>query len=280
MKRPAANRPASTGIRVVDRAVQVLDLLAAAGQGLGVTEIARRVRLGKSTTHRLLSSLVRAEMVRLDPRTRVYHLGYRLLQWTSAWLDRMDVRTRALPHLRRLREKSQETVSLNLLAGRERVAVVRLEASQEVRFVADLGQPLPLHVGAGGKAILAYLPDAAIDAVLAAAPVTAGKAAGLRRTLAEVRRTGSAVSFGERIPGSGSVSAPLFNHEGRVIGSVSILSVSVRLSPDTVRTYRDLVRQAAEAVSHDLGWAGPEAEAGPDRPAGERKRPEWDTSRT
>ena len=136
MRRVAGPRAASTGIRAVDRAVQVLDLLAEAGQGLGVTGIARRLRLGKSTTHRLLSSLAKAEMVRLDPRTRVYHLGYRLLQWTSAWLDRMDVRTRALPHLRQLREKSQETVSLNLLEGPVRVAVERLEASQEVRFVA------------------------------------------------------------------------------------------------------------------------------------------------
>jgi IclR family transcriptional regulator, acetate operon repressor len=265
---------ASTGIRVVDRAVEVLDLLAGAGPGLGVTEIARRVRLGKSTTHRLLSSLVRAEIVRLDPERRVYHLGYRLLQWTAAWLDRMDVRTRALPHITRLREKSQETVILNILADHERVAVERLEAAQEVRFVADLGTPLPLTVGASGKAILAYLPEATLAAVLETAGLTGAKAAALRRTLGEIRRAGSAVSYGERIPGSGAVSAPVFNHQGRVIGSVSILSVAVRLSPDTVRTYRELVRQTAEAVSRDLGWVGTDAAAEPARSPGQRRRTE------
>jgi len=158
--------------------------------------------------------------------------------------------------------------------------VERLEASEEVRFVADLGKPLPLCVGAGGKAILAYLPGAEIDGVLKAARLPARKVAALRRALAEIRRSGCAVSFGERVPGSGSVSAPVFNHEGRVIGSVSILTVAVRLSPDTVRAYRELVRQAAEAVSRELGWPGPDARAEADRPALERRRQEWDTSRT
>ena len=269
-----------SGIRVVDRVVQILDLLAGAGQGLGVTEIARRLRLGKSTTHRLLSSLAKAEVVRLDPRTRLYHLGYRLLQWTSGWLDRMDVRTRALPSLRRLREKCQETVSLNLQEGLARVAVERLEASQEVRFVAELGKPLPLHVGAGGKAILAFLPAAEIDRVLKAARLGPSGAGRVRRALGEIRRSGYAVSFGERIPGSGSVSAPVSNHEGRVIGSVSILSVAVRLSPDTVRSYGELVRQAAEAVSRDLGWGGPEAAGESGRPTGEGRGEAWGTSRT
>ena len=255
--RGRAHRGASaSGIRVLDRAMQILALLAEAEAGLGVTEIARRVGLGKSTTHRLLSALARAEVVRPDPRTRLYQLGFRLLQWTAGWLDRMDVRTRALPHLRQLREKCQETVSLNLHDGLSRVAVERLEASQEVRFVAELGQPLPLHVGAGGKAILAFLPRPEADRALKAARLAPREERLVRRALAEVRRTGSAVSFGERIAGSGAVSGPVFNHEGRVVGSVSILSVAARLSPDTVRSHAELVRQTAAAVSRELGWAG------------------------
>jgi DNA-binding IclR family transcriptional regulator len=238
--------------------MEILGLLAEAEPGLGVTEVARRVGLGKSTTHRLLSALTRADVVRSDLRTRRYQLGFRMLQWTSAWLDRMDVRTRALPHLGQLREKCQETVSLNLHDGLSRVAVERLEASQEVRFVAELGKPLPLHLGAGGKAILAFLPPPDIERALVAARLGPAEERQVRRALAEVRRAGSAVSVGERIAGSGAVSAPVFNHEGRVIGSVSILSVAARLSPDTARSHAELVRQAAGLISRDLGWAGPD----------------------
>ncbi len=271
---------APSGVRVVDRAVQILDLLAESGQGLGVTEIARRVALGKSTAHRLLTSLVTARVVRVEPQTRLYRLGYRLLQWTSSWLDRMDVRTRALPYLRQLREKCQESVSLNVRDGDARVAVERLEASQEVRFVADLGKSLPLHVGAGGKAILAFLPGPEIDRVLKAAELSRREEEVVRQGLAEIRRSGSAVSFGERIAGSGAVSAPVFNHEDRVIGSVSILSVAARLSPDTVKAYRELARHAAEAVSGDLGWGRPGRDSSLGRPTAWRGQREWGTSRS
>jgi IclR family acetate operon transcriptional repressor len=245
--------PTSGSVRVVDRVVQLLEVLSETEHGYGVTEIAGRLHLGKSTTHRLLTSLARAEVVRADSRQRLYRLGYRLLRWTSGWLDRMDVRTLALPHLRQLREKCQETVSLNLREDNARVAVERLETSQEVRFVAEVGKPLPLHVGASGKAILAFLPPSEIDRVLGAASLPPSRDRELRRALADIRRSGAAVSFGERLAGSGAVSAPLFNHEARVIGSVSILSVAARLSPDTVRSYSELVRHAAGEISRDLG---------------------------
>ncbi len=243
-------------IRVVDRAALVLQILAEEGRSLGVTEIARRVRLGKSTTHRLLASLTKAQIVRRDAETHLYTLGFRLLQWTSAWLDRIDVRTRALPSLRQLREKCQETVCLNILDGFRRVAVERLETSHELRFVVDLGKPLALHVGAGSKAMLAFLPAGEIRQVLKSAKVSPGARALILRDLAEIRRAGVAVTMGERIQGSGSISAPLFSHEGRVIGSVSILSLAIRLPEETVKSYRELVRQTAQAISYELGWSG------------------------
>ena len=243
-------------LRTIDRAVHVLQVLAEDGRGVGVSEIARRVRLGKSTTHRLLTSLCKAQLVRVEPQTRLYSLGFRLLHWTAAWLDRLDVRTKALPYLRQLREKCQETISLNLRDGHHRVAVERLETSHEVRFIVDLGRPLPLHVGAGGKAILAFLPDEEVGQILASTKVDPRSRRRILRDLAEIRRTGSAVTIGERIPGSGAVSAPVFNHEGRAVGSVSILSLAVRLPADVRESYRPLAVQAAKAISRELGWGG------------------------
>jgi DNA-binding IclR family transcriptional regulator len=233
-----------------------------------VTELAGRVGLRKSSTHRLLTALTRAQLVRYDALARRYTLGFRVLRWTASWLDRLDVRTHALPHLRTLRDKCEETVSLNLLDGHRRVAVERLETSRELRFVVDLGAPLPLHLGASGKAMLAFLPAEEMEEVLGDARLGPRMRAALRRELAGIRRVGSAVSLGERIPGSGSVAAPVFNHERAVIGSVSILSLAVRLSDDVIRSHRELVRQAGEAISGALGWEARAAAGG--LPAGRR----------
>jgi DNA-binding IclR family transcriptional regulator len=269
LARRAARPGDAAGVRALERAARVVEVLAQAGRPLGVTEVARIVGLQKSTTHRLLTALARVQLARGDAQTRRYTLGFRPLRWTAAWLDRLDVRTRALPHLRRLREKCQETVSLNLRDGGGRVAVERLETSHELRFVVDLGHPAPLHVGAGGKAILAFLPERERREILDAGAVR-GRARGvLLRDLAEIRRAGSAVTRGERVPGSGSVSAPVFDHEARAIGSVSILSLAVRMPEDVVRSHRELVRETADAVSRELGWSRPgpasAAERGPAR---------------
>jgi DNA-binding IclR family transcriptional regulator len=245
---------------VVKRVAAVLEALAD-GRPAGVTELAGRVGLRKSSTHRLLAALARAQLVRYDALTRRYNLGFRVLRWTASWLDRLDVRTHALFHLRTLREKCEETVSLNLRDGHRRVAVERLETARELRFVVDLGVPLPLHVGASGKAILAFLPTDEVAEVLSEAKLGPRARAALRRELDGIRRLGSAVSLGERIPGSGSVAAPVFNHEHSVIGSVSILALAVRLSDDVIRSHRELARQAGEAISRALGWE-------PDLPAG------------
>ena len=129
---------------------------------MGLTEVAQKVGLGMSTTHRILASLCGVELARGNTRTRQYSLGYGLLQLTASWLNGFEVRTAAIPVLRRLRQSTGETVCLNVRDADQRIPVERLDTSREIRYVVDLGRPQPLHAGAGGKAILALLPEAEI----------------------------------------------------------------------------------------------------------------------
>lgn len=233
------------------RTVALLDVLVHAETPLGVTDIARRVRLSKATTYRLLKALTSHGLVHRQGPEPTYGPGFRILELAGAWMNRLDIRAKALPVLRHLREKTGETVSLNLLAGHQRVAAEHLEAAHELRFVVELGRRLPLHLGASGKAILAFLPDAEIRAILGEARMK-----NLRRFLAElarVRAQGFALSFGERLPGSAAASAPILNHMGRVVGSVSILSTASRFTPEAVRSHQQVIVEAAGAISRALG---------------------------
>ena len=241
-------------IQSIERAARVLAALSDSGDRMGVTEIANKVNLGKSTVHRILATLVQVRFVRLDPTSRQYALGYGLLQLTSGVLRESEVSMIALPHLRDLRQKTQETVSLNLRDNRHRVVVERLDTSHEIRYVAEIGWPLPLHVGAGGKAILAFMDDAEVLSVLEDAKLSANRIRNVTRELKEIRAAGSAFTLGERLPGAGSISAPVFNHEAVAIASVNVLSLEARLNAATVRNFRRLVRATAMAVSGELGW--------------------------
>ncbi len=242
----------SNGNQSVERGALILKTLSEHGS-LGVTDIARRLNLPKSITYRLLASLKAADLVRIESQNRRYSLGYGLLQMSADWLARIDVRNFAMPHLRRLRRETHETVALNLRDGDSRVTIERLDTSFEVRFVIDIGRPLPLHVGAAGKAILAFLPSDEIAEVMSRAELSARKEKRLLEDLDNVRRLGFADTCGERVAGSRSISAPVFNYESLAIASVSILSLQSRMQRREVNACRRCVKAAALEISSAMG---------------------------
>lgn len=246
----------SESVRSVERAAMVLKVLAEGGASMGVSQIAQATGLGKSTAHRLLASLARADFVRVEPKSRQYSLGGGLLQLTANWLGGFGIRTVALPHLRALRQKTRETVSLNIRDGDCRVAIERLDTAHEVRFVVDLGRPVPLHVGATGKAILAFLPESEVNEALASAGVDGAACIRIREDLQKIRRVGAAISTGERVPGTRSISSPVFDSEAAVIASVSILSLESRLNEPDVANFQRMVVETAKNISSDLGFPG------------------------
>ena len=107
-----------------------------------------------------------------------------------------------------------------------------------------------------GKAILAFMDEAEVLSVLEDAKLSANQIRNVTRELKEIRAAGSAFTLGERLPGAGSISAPVFNHEAVAIASVNVLSLEARLNAATVRNFRRLVRATAMAVSREPGMAG------------------------
>ena len=142
------------------------------------------------------------------------------------------------------------------------MVVERLDTSHEIRNVADVGRPLPLHIGAGGKAILAFMDDFEVRKLLADAELSTKQIQRLSKELEEIRASGSSYTLGERLPGAGSISAPVFSHDSVVIASVNLLCLESRLKAKAVREFRRLVRATAMDISEELGW----------RPVGNRRR--------
>jgi DNA-binding IclR family transcriptional regulator len=242
----------SKGNQSVERGALVLKTLSEHGS-LGVTDIARQIGLPKSITYRLLASLKSADLVRQEPKSRRYTLGYGFLQMTANWLARIEVRTVAMPFLRQLRHDTHETIGLNVRDGDDRVTVERLDTSFEVRYVIELGRPFPMHIGAAGKAILAFLPEDEITEIVARADLSPPMETQLMKDLADVRRFGVSDTCGERVTGSRSISAPIFNHEGAAIASISVLTLQSRMQRREGNNCRRLVKIVAMEISNEMG---------------------------
>lgn len=256
----------------VARATQVLTALIDVPD-VGVSELSRRFGWPKSVTHRVLTTLVSAGFLILEPERRRYRLGPIVLRLGLAALARADLHRLALPHLRALRERTGETSTATVLSDDERVYVDQVESSHPVRQIIEAGTRAPLYLGASSKAILAYLPAARQARILehaahaTRADGTPVDVAALTAELPTIRARGFAVSRGERIAGAASVAAPIFGHGGDVIGSISVASVTVRLSTADLEAFGPLVRSTAEALSRELGWHSREDRSGAPHPS-------------
>jgi DNA-binding IclR family transcriptional regulator len=250
----AERREAPAG--AIDRALAVLGVLADSTEPMGVTEIARRVGLPKSVVHYHVSALVRNHYVEARPDRR-YGLGHAALRLGRGSYGSLELRARALPHLRALHHDTWETVALGILVGREQVYVDQIVSPHEIKLAVELGRPFPLHAGASGRAILAFLPEATRETLLAEplerlTPGTVVDPGGLRVLLAGVRASGLAVSRSERQEGAASVAAPVFDVHG-VAGAVSVCGPEYRFDEPAVERYEPLVRMAAAQLSRELG---------------------------
>ncbi|OSC39664.1 IclR family transcriptional regulator [Mycobacterium decipiens] len=190
-----ANR--DEGIQVLRRAVAALDEIDAEPGRLRLVDLCERLGLAKSTTRRLLVGLVEVGLVSVDSHGH-FSLGERLLGFGS--ITGAHIAAAFRPTVERVARASDgETVDLSVLRGRRMWFVDQIESSHRLRAVSAVGVRFPLNGTANGKAALAVLDDA--DAEVALSRLNPEVAEGLRREIAEIRRTGIAFDRDEHTPG-------------------------------------------------------------------------------
>jgi DNA-binding IclR family transcriptional regulator len=252
---------AAGGLSTVRNAARLLKVFRSREADLGVSELARRLGLGKSTVHRLLTTLAAEGLIEQDPRTGGYRLGIVMFELGEAVRVHMDLHAAAGPVLAELRAQTGESAQVGVLDGHEVVYVDRLESAHSLRLFTETGRRVPVHCTSSGKVLLAYLPVAGRHAVLRAAPLTAltphtitdpGR---LAAELARVRRRGWAEAVNEREIGVASIAAPIRDVTGAVVAAISIGVPLARCGVVALRRQAPVIVEAAEAASRRLGWS-------------------------
>lgn len=244
-------------MRSVRTTFQILDAVAE-NQPIGLSELARRLDLPKSTVQRSLATLADLGWIRADGRelTR-WTLGERARTLSEKIDDEGRVRDAALPILGRLNSDTLETIHLAVLESRTVRLIERVDSKHPLRLVKPIGSRSPLHASSNGKSMLAHLPEAEIEAYLSTGLTsvtshTITDAEVLRAELKAIREQGYAVADEELTEGTISVAACIRSTEAaRPVASISISGPSVRM-----RAHRDdygqKVAQAAAEVEANL----------------------------
>ena len=252
------------GVRSVERAISILDLLAQGGWRTGA-DVARELHVHRSTALRLLGTLERHALVERDQRTARYRLGRRLPQLASVVTGEFDLRYVARPVCEQLAAVAGETATLDVLAGDVIVPIEQATASTSVVSVNWLGRRTPVHCTASGKVILAFGPAPVRERLLGTkleqvTPHTITARAELESQLDAARTAGVAHTYEELEVGLDAIAAPVFGADGDVVAALDVSGPSHRLRaagrPDLDR----LTKEGAADISRRLGYRGRRSE--------------------
>lgn len=246
-------------IQAIERAVAILNAFSAEEPELGVTDLADRLGLHKSTVHRFLVNLEAAGLVERDRHTARYRLGLRIFELGGLVLQQMNLWDEALPFLEGLVRDSGETGHLAVLDGGEAVYIEKVEARRALRIPSAIGRGYPAHATSLGKVLLAHLDGGAADALIAergldrCAPNTITDPEKLRAELDRVRQQGFAVDDEEYEEGLRCIGAPIIGHTGQVVAAIGIGGPVTRVTPERVTELAALVMRAAGSLSRRMG---------------------------
>lgn len=251
------------------KALLILDVLRDSEVDLSARDLAGRIGLPKSTAQRLLQALEQAQMAVQDPVTRKYRLGPHTLTLGMAYRDRLDVRNVALPHMRLLRDATQETVGLSLPFGHTRMFVEEVQSQSELRAHSELGQPYPIWTGAPGRVLMAGMTEGQLARVLDQAderawrPLDPPTREGLVKALELIRDRGYDRARDETLPGISAVAAPVRDAAGQVVAALSVSGPTARMTPEALESIAPRTVEVAVGISRALGGrATPRQHAG------------------
>ncbi|MGE5557771.1 MAG: IclR family transcriptional regulator [Bacillota bacterium] len=251
-------------VQAVERALDILSVLAeTGGDGISVSELAGKVDLKLSTTHRLLQTMMKKLFVDKDPRTGFYKIGSRTMGLGNSAMRSLDLRSVARPLLEELTSKTGETTNLAILDRGEVVYIDQIESTNMiiVKMFAKPGSRGPAYCTGSGKVLLAYLPSDEQKEIIKNikfvkfTPETIDSPDHLYKELSRVCEEGYALDLGERDEGVRCVAAPVRSYDGKVEAAVSLSGPAMRLTNYYMNhELIGLVKDTAEKISGLLGY--------------------------
>jgi IclR family KDG regulon transcriptional repressor len=249
----------SGSVRALDRAIDLIEVLLVATSPMSLHELSARVDLHPSTTHRLLSTLVKRNFVSQDPTSKQYFLGSKLSLPSRAQAVIENFQNVATPILRELSQMTGEAASMAIRSGNQVMYIAQATSGRLVNMFVQIGALVPMYCTGVGKAILANLPSLEVNRItedgglLSLTPKTIVEVSRLQGELEKIRKNGFAIDDEEREVGIRCVAAPIFSQNGKLIGAISISGPAGRITPDQDSHFAELVQLNAKKISERLG---------------------------
>lgn len=247
-------------IQSVERAIDILELFLDSEPELSVKEISEKLNLSKSTVHGLIKTLEHRGYLQQNPDDLKYRMGIKIFALGSFIENNLDITRISQPIIKSLVEELKETVHLVVRQQDELFYVAKIEGPHTLRIYSHVGKSAPIHCTGVGKAILAYQDEKEIDRILSSANLesfteyTITDKEKIKEQLEFIRNNGYSIDDEEIEIGLKCVAAPIFDHKGNAIASLSCASPKMRLTDERLPLVIAGIKSAAEEISSCLGY--------------------------
>lgn len=246
----------------VQKALQLLSVIGRATTPVLLSDLVQRAKLSKTVCFRLLTTLEGEGMIVHDDAGG-YVLGPKLIELAGRSLSRNALRSQAGPILDQVVRATGDTVLLFIAANNFAICIERRDGDAPVRPAGvDIGGRLHIHTGGAPFALLSFMPADEQEKLIHSSlprvrPKTVVDPIEIRQRILEVRRTGISIGDEDAIDHVIAVGAPIFGHEGRVVGALSIGGIKQRFTPAYVRNVTKIIRDSVKQITAKLGFEYP-----------------------
>jgi IclR family KDG regulon transcriptional repressor len=245
------------------KALGILEVLCKEGEK-GVTELVKKVGLGKSNVHRLLATLSHLGYVEQDPTTSKYSPSLKTYELGNAVVNRTGLLPIVHPYLEELGEQFHETNNLAILDRGDVIYIDKVESPESLRMDIKIGSRVPAYCTALGKVLLAFLGEPEFRKFMKSQKLahrtkkTVTSLAELKRNLQQVQTQGYAIDDEELYEGVRCIAAPIRGCNGKVIAAISIAGPSIRMNHDQLAQLKVPLLAAAKEICKKLGYSNRE----------------------
>jgi len=248
-------------VQSVDRALSILELLGEYPGGTGLISISKELNLPKSTTHRLIQSLIAKNFVIQDTGNDRYRLSMKFVTLSSGLIENLDIRRIARPFIEELATKVNEVIHLCILDGHEVVYIDKVESNRTMRMYSQIGKRALLHCTGVGKMIMSGMSNEEIKVIATSSqlpkftPTTITTEVSLLKEIEEIRKSGYSLDREEHEEGIYCIAAPIYDYTNNIIAAFSISGPSERVKYDIESgNHIALIMETSNKISEMLGY--------------------------
>lgn len=243
----------------VERALSIFETLMTSPDGYTLSEIAQQLKLPRNSVFRITNALLLHHYVTRDEKTRKYGLSHKLFGIAYNSASTRTLMENSMDIMRQLRDEVTETTIISVMSDGAGLVLEQVPAVHAFRFVCDAGLRQPVNASASPKAMMAFMPENAVEEILIKAKLqkfTSRTITGrqvLREHLQEIRKQGFALDIGEHIEGVNCAGAPILNQQGYAVAAVTVIGPTFRMPVESLPAIGQTVRSYADKISTRFG---------------------------